>query len=114
MEDFLHQSRIYYNPIEFALAHIGGTWKMPILLCLRDGPVRYGDLKKAIPHISDKMLITQLRELEEKGMVTRITYREKPPRVEYGLTGRAEHALPAIDVLNEYGRFLMKEEHVGG
>lgn len=113
MKDFLHESRIYYNPIEFAMAHIGGTWKMPVLLCLREGSVRYGDLKKAISHISDKMLITQLRELEEKGMVTRITYREKPPRVEYALTPRAEQALPAIDVLMEYGRFLMKEEKIG-
>lgn len=112
MKDFLHQRRIYYNPIEFALAHIGGTWKMPVLLCLREGPVRYGDLKKAIAHISDKMLITQLRELEEKGMVTRITYREKPPRVEYALTERAIQALPAIDILMEYGKYLMKEENI--
>lgn len=113
MKDFLHQSRIYYSPIEFALAHIGGTWKMPILLSLREGPVRYGDLKKAIAHISDKMLITQLRELEEKGMITRKTYSEKPPRVEYALTARAVHALPAIDVLITYGQYLMKEEGIG-
>ncbi|WP_394801485.1 winged helix-turn-helix transcriptional regulator [Belliella filtrata] len=58
MKEFLHNNRIYYNPIEFAMAHIGGTWKIPILLCLRNGSVRYGDLKKAIPHISDKMLYT--------------------------------------------------------
>lgn len=113
MKDFLHQNRIYYNPIEFALAHIGGTWKMPVLLSLRKGPLRYGDLKTAITYISDKMLITQLRELEEKGMVTRKTYREKPPRVEYGLTTRAQRALTAIDALMEYGVYLMKEEGVG-
>lgn len=112
MKDFIHQSRIYYSPVEFALAHIGGTWKMPILLTLREGPVRYGDLKKAIAHISDKMLITQLRELEEKGMVMRKTYKEKPPRVEYALTARAEQALPAMDVLTAYGQYLMKEEGV--
>jgi len=112
MKDFLHQSRIYYNPIEFALAYIGGTWKMPVLLSLREGPLRYGDLKKAIAHISDKMLITQLRELEEKGMVTRKTYAEKPPRVEYALTGKAIHALPAIEGLITYGQYLMKEEGV--
>lgn len=112
MKEFLHQNRLYYNPVEFAMAHIGGTWKMPILLSLREGPVRYGDLKKEISHISDKMLITQLRELEEKGMVVRKTYREKPPRVEYALTEKAQQAMPAIDVLIEYGKFLMKLENV--
>jgi DNA-binding HxlR family transcriptional regulator len=112
MKDFLYENRIYYNPIEFALAHIGGTWKMPILLYLSKGPVRYGDLKKGISHISDKMLITQLRELEEKGMITRSTFREKPPRVEYALTERAAHAMPSIDLLTEYGKYLMKQEGI--
>src|SRR3546814_6618402 len=66
MSEFIYDSRLYYNPVEFAMAHIGGTWKIPILLCLRNGAMRYGDLKAAIPRISHKMLITQLRELEDK------------------------------------------------
>jgi DNA-binding HxlR family transcriptional regulator len=110
MQEFLHDNRIYYNPIEFALAYIGGTWKMPILLSLRNGPLRYGDLKKSIPHISDKMLFTQLRELEDLNMLTRKTFSEKPPRVEYQLTEKAEKAFPLIDQLTAYGLFLMKEE----
>lgn len=109
MKEFLYQNRMYYNPVEFSMAHIGGTWKMPIILCLRNGPLRYGDLKKSIPHITDKMLITQLRELEQKNMLTRHAYTEKPPRVEYELTAMALKALPAIDQLTEYGLFLMKE-----
>lgn len=109
MKEFLYDNRIYYNPIEFAMAHIGGTWKIPILLCLRNGSVRYGDLKKSIAHISDKMLITQLRELEDKNMLTRHAFIEKPPRVEYQLTEKAKRALPIIDQLNEYGSFLMTE-----
>lgn len=113
MEDFLHQNRIYYNPVEFAMAHMGGTWKMPVLLSLRNGPVRYGDLKNAIAHISHKMLNTQLRELENRGMVTRTIYQEKPPRVEYALTERAERALPVIDTIIAYGRYLMEQENVG-
>lgn len=103
----MHNNRVYYSPVEFAMAHIGGTWKIPILLCLRKGSVRYGDLKKMIANISDKMLITQLRELEERGMITRQSYSEKPPRVEYQLTERAEKALPVIDELNNYGLFLI-------
>ncbi len=109
MNDFLYNKRIFYSPVEFAMAHIGGTWKIPILNCLRTGALRYGDLKKSIPHISHKMLITQLRELEEKNMVTRQTFQEKPPRVEYQLTAKAEMALPVIDQLAEYGISLMKE-----
>jgi len=109
MKEFLYDNRIYYNSIEFAMAHIGGTLKIPILLCLRNGSVRYGDLKKAIPHISDKMLFSNLRELENKNMLTRQSFLEKPPRVEYQLTEKAKKALPIIDQLSEYGTFLMKE-----
>lgn len=113
MKEFLYDSRIYYNPIEFAMAHIGGTWKIPILLCLRSGSVRYGDLKKSIPRISDKMLFTQLRELEDKNMITRNTFFEKPPRVEYQLTEKGEKSLPLIDQLTEYGISLMQEVGIG-
>ncbi len=109
MKEFIYDNKIYYSPIEFAMAHIGGTWKIPILLCLRKGSTRYGDLKKAIPHISDKMLFTQLRELEDKEMLTRQSFLEKPPRVEYQLTEKAKMALPVIDYMNTYGIFLMKE-----
>ncbi|MDR6781894.1 DNA-binding HxlR family transcriptional regulator [Pedobacter africanus] len=109
MNEFTYDNRVYYNPIEFAMAYIGGTWKIPILLSLRQGPVRYGDLKKAIPHISDKMLFTQLRELESKNMLTKHTFTEKPPRVEYQLTEKAQNAFPVIDLLEAYGIFLMKE-----
>lgn len=109
MKEFLYDNRIYYNPIEFAMTHIGGTWKIPILLCLRNGSVRYGDLKKAIRYISDKMLFTQLRDLEDKNMITKHTFSEKPPRVEYQLTEKAKKALPLIDQLTEYGISLMEE-----
>ena|SRR5690606_9400776 len=110
--EFIYDSRLYYNPIEFAMAHIGGTWKIPILLCLRNGAMRYGDLKAAIPRISHKMLITQLRELEDRKMLTRHAFNEKPPRVDYQLTALAEQALPVIDHLAEYGKSLMKEAGV--
>lgn len=112
MKDFRHQNKVYYNPVEFAMNYIGGTWKMPILVALREGPVRYGDLKKSISHITDKMLITQLRDLEEKKMVLRKAYRGKPPRVDYELTERAIQALAVIDILRTYGEYLMKEEAV--
>lgn len=110
MQDFIHDKRIYYSPVEFAMAYIGGTWKIPVILALRNGPLRYGDLKNAIPHVTDKMLNTHLRDLEKKQMVVRHIYREKPPRVEYELTERARQALPAIDQLIRYGQTLMEQE----
>lgn len=110
MQDFIHDKKLYYSPVEFAFSHIGGTWKIPILLCLKDGPVRYGDLKSSIPHITDKMLHTQLRELEYKQMISRKIFREKPPRVEYALTQRARDAFPIIKALKKYGELLITLE----
>jgi DNA-binding HxlR family transcriptional regulator len=110
MQDFIHDKKLYYSPIEFAFSHIGGTWKIPILIGLKDGPVRYGDLKSRIPRITDKMLHTQLREMESKQMISRKIFREKPPRVEYTLTQRARDAFPAIEALQKYGELLIKLE----
>jgi DNA-binding HxlR family transcriptional regulator len=107
MENFIYDKRIYYHPVEFALFHIGGTWKMPILLALRNGPQRYGELKTTISHITDKMLVTQLRELEKKKMIYRSVYKEKPPRVTYTLTAPSEQAFAAIDALTIFGNYMM-------
>ncbi|MBL7798380.1 MAG: helix-turn-helix transcriptional regulator, partial [Saprospiraceae bacterium] len=71
MPEFLYQNKLYYNPVEFALDRIGGAWKMPILWRLKDRVMRYGELKKDIPRVTDKMLTAQLRELEADGFITR-------------------------------------------
>ncbi|MDQ0641232.1 DNA-binding HxlR family transcriptional regulator [Pedobacter sp. W3I1] len=110
MQDFIHDKKLYYSPVEFAFSHISGTWKIPILLSLEGGPVRYGDLKSRIPHITDKMLHTQLRELESKRMISRKVFREKPPRVEYALMQRALDAFPTIEALKKYGELLITLE----
>lgn len=112
MADFVYQGRVYYSPIELSMAFIGGTWKMPILLALRKGPVRYSALRLAIPHITDKMLYSQLRDLEKKGMLTRQVYSEKPPRVEYTLTALGKRSIKVIDSLQTFGKHLMKTEKV--
>ena len=110
MQNFIHDKKLYYSSVEFAFSHIGGTWKIPILLSLEEGPVRYGDLKNIIPRITDKMLHTQLREMERKQMISREVFREKPPRVEYALTHRARQALPVIEALKKYGELLVSLE----
>ncbi|WP_212002520.1 helix-turn-helix domain-containing protein [Chitinophaga sp. HK235] len=109
MPEFFHDKRLYYTPIEFALSHIGGTWKMPILWRLQESPQRFSELKKDIPHITDKMLTSQLRELEAKGLVSRTVYPVVPPRVEYSLTEKGRKAIPVIETIMKYGFSLIQE-----
>ncbi|WP_374754360.1 winged helix-turn-helix transcriptional regulator [Dyadobacter crusticola] len=68
-----------------------------------------GELKNAVSGISDKMLYTQLRELENMGLISRTIFQEKPPRVEYQLTDKGKRALPVIDRIADYGKELMDE-----
>lgn len=109
MPEFHHNGKLYYNPVEFAMDRIGGTWKMPILWRLKDKVMRYGELKKDIPHITDKMLTSQLRELEAEGFIDRKAFAVVPPKVEYSLTRRGKRAIVMIEAIREYGQELMKE-----
>jgi len=109
MPDFYYNNKVYYNPVEFALDRIGGTWKMPILWRLSNKVMRYGELKKDIPHITHKMLTTQLRALEEEGFITRKVYAAVPPKVEYSITARGKRSIKIINEIREYGLELMKE-----
>jgi len=109
MPDFIYQNKRYYNPVEFAMDRIGGTWKMPILWRLKDQVRRYGELKKDIPHITHKMLTSQLRELEAEGFVTREVFAVVPPKVEYTITARGRRAIDIIQVIRQYGLELMDE-----
>ncbi|WP_251040440.1 helix-turn-helix domain-containing protein [Chryseobacterium sp. ISL-6] len=112
MPEFFHDKRLYYTPIEFALNHIGGTWKMPILWRLQEKALRFNELKKDIPHITDKMLTSQLRELESKGLVNRKVFPVVPPKVEYSLTEKGEKAIPVIETIMKYGYELIIDEGI--
>ena len=109
MPEFIYKKKLYYNPVEFAMDRIGGTWKMPILWRLKDKVMRYGELKKDMPRISDKMLTSQLKELEEEGFITRKVFPVVPPKVEYRITKRGKKAIKVIKVIRNYGLELMKE-----
>jgi len=109
MPEFLYNNKLYYNPVEFAMDRIGGTWKMPILWRLKDRVMRYGELKKDIPHITHKMLTSQLRELEAEGFINRKVYAVIPPKVEYSITKRGQRAVVIIDTIRMYGIELMRE-----
>lgn len=110
MPDFKFQGKMYYNPVEFAIDQIGGTWKMPILWRLKDKVYRYGELRKSIAHISDKMLTTQLRELEHYGFIERKVYAVVPPKTEYTITEKGRLAIPVVETLRNFGLTLMEME----
>jgi DNA-binding HxlR family transcriptional regulator len=112
MPEFLYKNKLYYNPVEFAMDRIGGTWKMPILWRLKDKVLRYGEIKKAIKHITDKMLTSQLKLLEAEGFIERVVYPAVPPKVEYTITERGKRAIAIIEVIRNYGEELMNEFEV--
>lgn len=86
--------------VEGALQLLEGRWKMTLLFHLFGGSLkRFSDLERAIPAISQKMLIQQLRKLEADGIVRRIVHHQVPPKVEYGLTEWGEGLCPALDAL---------------
>lgn len=89
--------------VEEALRVIEGRWKMLILFQLfAHGTMRFSALEKAIPAVSQKMLIQQLRDLERDGVVARRVYPEVPPKVEYTLTPQGEALCPALDELLQW------------
>ena len=89
--------------IEQALKFVEGRWKLLILFHLFGGKVlRFSDLERAIPSISQKMLAQQLRQLERDGLVRRTVYNQVPPKVEYCLTSWGQSLCPALDALLEW------------
>lgn len=109
MPEFLYKGKLYYNPVEFAMDRIGGTWKMPVLWRLKEKTLRYSELKKTMPKVTHKMLTSSLRELEAEGFVHREVYAVVPPKVEYSLTERGRESIGIIEVIRQYGLRLMQE-----
>jgi len=97
--------------IERTLEVIGGKWTVQILRDLFEGTRRFGQLQQSLGGVSPKMLIARLRELEERGLVTRTLYPEIPPRVEYSLTDDGRTLRPIIDAMADWGQ--THGEHIG-
>src|SRR5277367_925633 len=89
--------------LTYAVQLMGGRWKLLILMRLEPGTKRFGELKKIIPHITERMLTLQLREMEEDGLVTRRVFAEVPPRVQYDLTAIGRELIPICDALHNWG-----------
>ncbi|GGM93542.1 hypothetical protein GCM10010967_28380 [Dyadobacter beijingensis] len=87
----------------YTLDLIGGRWKPSILWRLAYGALRYSDLRRSLPAVSERILILQLREMEADGLISRKVYPEVPPRVEYQLTEVGRSLEPVINVLTAWG-----------
>ena len=90
-------------PVETTLTLIGDKWKVLILRDLMPGTKRFGELKKSVGNVSQKVLTTQLRAMEESGLVNRKVYAEVPPRVEYSLTELGKSLKPILDSILAWG-----------
>ena len=90
-------------PVETTLTLIGDKWKVLILRDLLPGTKRFGELRKSIGTVSQKVLTTQLRQMEQCGLVIRTVYAEVPPRVEYTLTELGYSLKPVLDAMVTWG-----------
>jgi DNA-binding HxlR family transcriptional regulator len=90
-------------PVTTTLSVIGGKWKPIILWIIRDGRKRFGEIKRLIPAITQKMLTQQLRELEQDGIIHREVHPVVPPKVEYSLTDYGRTLIPVLQAMAEWG-----------
>ena len=96
-------------PVETTLMLISDKWKVLILRDLLSGTKRFGELKKSIGHVTQKVLTAQLRQMEESGLLTRTVYAEVPPRVEYTLTELGYSLKPILDAMLVWGENYKKK-----
>ena len=96
-------------PVTRAVHALGGKWKLHIIFHLMQGVLRFGQLQRAIPKITQQMLTSQLRELEASGIVNRKVYPVVPPKVEYSLTPLGLALRPVTEALADWGQQLPTE-----
>jgi DNA-binding HxlR family transcriptional regulator len=98
--------------IDYAFQRVGGKYKGRILWRLRNGVMRYGQLRKTVTGVTAKMLTQALRELENDGLITRTVFVEVPPRVEYQLTETGTSLLPFLQLLRDWAKQQMQENNI--
>ena len=103
MAEQIEKKELPACPVETTLMLIGDKWKVLILRDLLPGKKRFGELKKSIGSVSQKVLTAQLRDMESNGLVTRTVYPEVPPSVEYALTELGQSLKPILDAMWNWG-----------
>lgn len=98
-------------PVETTLTLISDKWKVLILRDLMNGTMRFGELKRSIGNVTQKVLTSQLRQMEESGLLSRKVYAEVPPRVEYTLTELGYSLRPVLEAMRSWGESY-KETYV--
>lgn len=98
-------------PLNYAMSIIGGKWKMQIICALNNkGKLRYNELRRKLGGISNTVLASALKELEEAGLVERTEYLEVPVRVEYSSTAKCDTLMPVLEQLSDWGESIMNEK----
>jgi DNA-binding HxlR family transcriptional regulator len=103
-QSFEHRGKLYHCALDITMDYIGGKWKSVVLWYLIKNKKRFGDLKKLIPDITEKMLSIQLRQLEKDGLISRKVFPEVPPRVEYTLTPEGKTLTKVLTEIASWGR----------
>ena len=99
--------KIHHCAMDVTMNYIGGKWKTVVLWYLKNGTLRFSEIKYRIPDITEKMLSLQLKALEEDGLVQRQVHGTKPPiKVEYSLTDFGKTLVPALEAIAKWGREL--------
>ena len=101
-------------PVRTTTNLLGGKWKLLLLAYFSNGPHRYGELRRLVPEISEKMLIQELRALETDGLVQRTVFQTVPPRVEYALVGPGVALRPVVAALLEWGMGYVQRDRAAG
>ena len=109
MENIPTVEKLPACPVETTLTLISDKWKVLILRDLLPGTKRFGELRKSIGHVSQKVLTAQLRQMEQSGLVNRKVYAEVPPKVEYSLTDAGYSLKPILDAMWTWGEEYQKK-----
>lgn len=111
-EEFVYQIKgeTYHCAMDVTMHFLGGKWKTVVLWYLRNKTLRFGELKKQIPDMTEKMLSIQLKKMEVNGLIKREVFVEVPLRVEYSLTPFGKSLVPVLEAIAKWGRHYGEEE----
>lgn len=112
-QKFIYKGKEYSCGASLTMGVIGGKWKSVILYHLKNGKLRYNELRKAMPMVTERTLSLQLQQLQDDGIIERKVYSEKPPlKVEYSLTNLGKTLIPILESIAEWGFYAVQKEAI--